>query len=71
MAQPDPDAVPGRQPCHHEQAHATRDRDVHHRRVVQPPVGVRHLVRLHADTLVRDLEQRSPAAEEVTADRDG
>ena len=59
-AEPDPDAVPGRQPRHHEQAHAPRHRDIHHRRVIQPPVGVSHLLRAHAHALVGDLQQDPP-----------
>ena len=50
------DPVPPGQPGDDEQAHPAGDRDVHDRRVVQPPVGVRHLVRAHPDALVGDVQ---------------
>ncbi len=45
---PYPDTVPRREPPDHEQPHPPRDRHIHYRRVVQPPVGVcQVLVRGH------------------------
>ncbi len=63
--EPDLDAVPGGQPGDHEQAHPAGHRDVHDRRVVQPPVGVRHLLGAHPDALVGDVQQRAAAVEQV------
>ncbi len=69
--QPDPDAMPGGKPADHEKAHPAGDRNVDHGRIVQPPVGMRHLLGAHADTLVSDVDQDSAAVQEVAGDVDG
>ena len=65
MPQPDPDAVPGGQAADHEQAHPPGHGHVDHRRIVQPPVGMRHLLVGDAHAVVGDVEQHAAAGQRL------
>ena len=61
----DMDPVPGGQAGDDEQAHPPGHRDVHDGGVVQPPIGVGHLLRAHPDALVGDVQQDAAAVQRV------
>ena len=68
-AQPDPDTMPRRQPGHHEQPHPPRHRHIHHRRIIQPPVRMRHLLRAHPHTLIGDIQQHPATVQQMPRHR--
>jgi len=61
--------VPGGQPGDHKQPHPPRHRHIHHRRVIQPPVRVRHLLGAHPHTLIGDIQQHPAAVQQMPRHR--
>ena len=61
--------MPRRQPRHHEQPHPPRHRHIHHRRIIQPPVRMGHLLRTHAHTLIGDIQQHPATVQQMPRHR--
>ena len=57
--------MPGRQAADHEQAHPPGHRDVDHRRVIQPPVGMRHLLIRDPHPVIGDIKQHAAAGQRL------
>ncbi len=65
VPQPDSDPVPGGQAADHEQAHPAGHGHVDYRRVVEPPVSVRHLLVGDAHAAVGDVEEHTAAGQRL------
>jgi hypothetical protein len=70
LVQPDPDAVPGGEPGHHEQAHPLRHIGVHRPWMFQLVVRAGELRRGHPDAPVSNVDQGAAGVQHVASDID-